>query len=142
MALFLWLVPPMMLSAPRSRSVRSVFATLLFAALPIAAYSSSARADDARAKELWQLCSSCHGQDGKGNQLIGAPDGLVCDEGARVAFSAGDRMQECDDAFQLRKSCRVEICDAVNHFGRIRESGAFEDDEVGCIVPDQLRDAP
>ena len=42
-------------------------------ALTVAFAAPLAHADEHRAKELWQVCSMCHGQDGGGVQLYLAP---------------------------------------------------------------------
>jgi cytochrome c oxidase subunit 2 len=51
----------------RSLLVALASATALAAAAPAGA------ADDARGRELFQLCAQCHGPDGGGNQLFLAP---------------------------------------------------------------------
>lgn len=55
------------------RSTPGFAAAVAMAALVMAAPNSVRAADDARGKELYQLCAQCHGPAGEGNQLALAP---------------------------------------------------------------------
>ena len=46
------------------------------------------------------------------------------------------------DPFKLREAGRVEICHRIDHFDRIGQARAFQNDQFRPIVPDELRDPP
>ncbi len=55
------------------KSASSFVAAVAIAAFALIAPGSARAADDARGKELYQLCAQCHGPAGEGNQLALAP---------------------------------------------------------------------
>jgi cytochrome c553 len=125
------------------KSTRLLAACLAGAALlgaPALAAAQDAQPSEARGKQLFTLCASCHGDAAQGNQALGAPAiaGLPAwyVQGQLVKFSTGLRGKHFDDVEGMRMRPMSLWLTAARHAERNLSGEAADPAEIDPNIRD------